>query len=100
MGALSRLATLVLVFAAILGNGVIRSDGLVCGIEEEGIISCRPAVTGSHPTPPSRLCCSTVAHADVKCICKYKESLPAFGVDIKLVLALPRKCKLSMKIRC
>ncbi|KAL5728054.1 hypothetical protein ACHQM5_001178 [Ranunculus cassubicifolius] len=95
-----RIAILILVLATILGNEVMKSDGLICGMEEEGMLSCRPSVSGRRPTPPSRLCCSTVAVANAKCACKYKDALRALGIDPKLVLALPRKCKLPIKIRC
>ncbi|KAL5726963.1 hypothetical protein ACHQM5_000204 [Ranunculus cassubicifolius] len=100
MMSIRKVAILMLVLTTILGNEVIGSDGLICGMEEEGVLSCRPSVSGRHPTPPSRLCCATVAFVNVKCICLYKDALPAIGADPKLVMALPQKCKLPIRIRC
>lgn len=68
----------------------------ICNIPLSGLMACRPSVTPPRPTPPTADCCRALSHANMQCLCSYKNSsfLPSFGVDPKLALQLPAKCKL------
>lgn len=63
-------------------------------------MACKSAVS----TPPNPLeCCSGVKHADMHCLCSYKNSnlLPSLGIDPKLAMQLPQKCKFfPHPVRC
>ncbi|MBN8147947.1 hypothetical protein J0J24_24745, partial [Vibrio vulnificus] len=53
----------------------------ICKIPVSGLMACRPAVTSPNPTPPTTTCCSALSHADIPCLCSYKNSnlLPSLG---------------------
>ncbi|KAF7124545.1 hypothetical protein RHSIM_Rhsim12G0036500 [Rhododendron simsii] len=74
----------------------------ICKVTVDGLMSCRSAVTPPKPTPPSAACCKVIKKADLKCLCSYKNSslLPSLGIDPKLALQLPSKCKISNAPKC
>lgn len=74
----------------------------VCNMTMVGILACKPAATPPHPPAPSDACCSGLKHADIPCLCNYKNStvLPLLGVDPKLAVELPQKCKLPRPQNC
>ncbi|KAK8648628.1 hypothetical protein V6N13_129377 [Hibiscus sabdariffa] len=82
------LATLLLVAA------VEATDGpIVCNIALNRLQDCRPAVTGKHPPPPTKECCSLINRANLTCLCEFKSALPALKIEPSRAFALPRKCK-------
>ncbi|GMJ10379.1 hypothetical protein like AT5G55410 [Hibiscus trionum] len=81
-------ATLLLVAAVEANDGPI-----VCNIALNELEQCRPAVTGKHPPPPTKECCSLIKHADLTCLCEFKDALPALKIEPSRAFALPRKCK-------
>ncbi|KAL5702949.1 hypothetical protein ACHQM5_028104 [Ranunculus cassubicifolius] len=100
MEALRKVTILFFMLAIVFGNEVIGSNGLICGMQEEGLMSCKPSVSGPKPSPPSKECCSTLSVADFDCMCKFKDAMPSLGIDPKLAFRLPKKCKLNKKFKC
>ena len=47
MKAFRNVSILFFVLALVLGNEVIGSSGLICGMSEVGLMSCQPSVTVS-----------------------------------------------------
>ncbi|CAK9142604.1 unnamed protein product [Ilex paraguariensis] len=99
MNSYQKVAVLALLLVAIAGNGVflqLSHAQNICNISSEGLMACKPSVTPPNPTPPSATCCSALSHADMSCLCSYKNSslLPSLGIDRKLAMQLPDKCKL------
>ncbi|KAH1037860.1 hypothetical protein AAZX31_20G233300 [Glycine max] len=74
----------------------------ICNVSLPDLMTCKPAVTPPNPTPPSQQCCSVLSHADLPCLCSYKNSplLPSLGIDPKLALQLPAKCNLPHPPNC
>ncbi|KAJ8553247.1 hypothetical protein K7X08_023925 [Anisodus acutangulus] len=74
----------------------------ICNVSGEGLMSCKPSVTLPNPSAPTAQCCSALSHADMGCLCAYKNSqwLPSLGIDPKLAIQLPEKCKLPNPPRC
>ncbi|XP_009339897.2 putative lipid-transfer protein DIR1 [Pyrus x bretschneideri] len=97
------LAAVVLV--AIAGNGgfvhVVNAQN-ICNVSVSDLMSCRPAVTSPNPAPPTKACCAALSHANLSCLCSYKNSsvLPSLGIDPNLALQLPAKCKLPHPANC
>ncbi|XP_073012962.1 putative lipid-transfer protein DIR1 [Typha latifolia] len=104
MGVL-RPAVVVLILVAIMGDHAVtvsKADEVICNMTQQGIDACKPSVSGSDPTPPSKKCCSALAAADLPCLCSYRNSylLPAYGIDPDLALQLPAKCHLALPAEC
>ncbi|KAH7833009.1 hypothetical protein Vadar_002338 [Vaccinium darrowii] len=74
----------------------------ICKVTVQGLMACRGAVTPPNPAPPTSACCSVLKNADLKCLCSYKNStlLPSLGIDPKLALQLPSKCKIPNAPTC
>ncbi|KAJ4850015.1 hypothetical protein Tsubulata_050314 [Turnera subulata] len=74
----------------------------ICKMPVDGLMSCKPAVTPPNPTAPSPGCCSALSHADMNCLCSYRNSklLPSLGIDPNLAMQLPGKCKLPHPANC
>ncbi|CAK9309876.1 unnamed protein product [Citrullus colocynthis] len=75
----------------------------VCGVDEDGLTTCKPWVTKPCPTElPPAACCDSLSKADFDCFCKYKHSmlLSSLGIDPDLALALPAKCSLPNTPSC
>lgn len=74
----------------------------LCNVTYSGLLDCKPAVTPPNPPPPTAECCDAASHADLKCFCQYKNSTlwAGYGVDPKLVLQIPEKCKLPHPAPC
>lgn len=92
------LVVVVVVAALISVNG----QSSTCNVSMSDLLTCKPAVTPPNPTPPSQQCCSVLSHADLPCLCSYKNSplLPSLGIDPKLALQLPAKCNLPHPPNC
>ncbi|CAK9140865.1 unnamed protein product [Ilex paraguariensis] len=97
---MGRKAVVLMVFllAAIGGSKALS----LCNITEEGLMACKPSVTGATPADPTSECCEALAGADLTCLCSYKNSLtlPALGIDPDLAMALPAKCNLTPPSNC
>lgn len=72
----------------------------ICSIESSKMNLCLPAVSGKSPTQPTEQCCAVVSGAKLSCLCSYKNLLPAFGINPKYALALPKKCGLETPPEC
>ncbi|KAG9137332.1 hypothetical protein Leryth_026635 [Lithospermum erythrorhizon] len=93
-----KVAILVLLLVAIASNEIKKSNAQsICNISAFGLMACRPAVTPPNPAPPSNTCCSALAHADISCLCSFRNSalLPTLGIDPRLALLLPVMCNLA-----
>ncbi|XP_030536545.1 putative lipid-transfer protein DIR1 [Rhodamnia argentea] len=79
-----------------------HAQQIVCNAPVSGLIACRPAVTLPNPPPPVAVCCDALRHADLKCLCQYKDSPLALQLHVspKLALELPKKCKLPHPAPC
>ncbi|CAA2964894.1 Hypothetical predicted protein [Olea europaea subsp. europaea] len=93
----------MLLFVAISSNVIeVLNAQTICNISGAGLMACKPAATPPTPPPPSSACCSALSHADLRCLCSYKNSklLPSLGVDPNLAMQLPAKCKLPHPAKC
>ncbi|KAK9280724.1 hypothetical protein L1049_003612 [Liquidambar formosana] len=94
-----KIVILVVVMVAMLQG----SRGLsLCGVNEDGLMACKPSVTKPDPVEPSPECCEAISGADLTCLCSYKNSvmLPALGIDPDLAMELPAKCNLTPPTEC
>lgn len=75
----------------------------ICNMSQEGFDACKPSVSSPNPLPPSLVCCTALANADLQCLCLFKNArmlLQAYGVDPTLALELPAKCNLAPNFHC
>ncbi|ESR56387.1 hypothetical protein CICLE_v10022967mg [Citrus x clementina] len=109
MGSLKKIIALVVKVIMVVGIGVGMSIGsshaqgtVICNMTGAGLMACKPSVTPPNPTRPTTACCTALSHADLECFCKYKNSklLPSLGIDPKLAMQLPDKCKLPHPANC
>ncbi|KAF7837090.1 putative lipid-transfer protein DIR1 [Senna tora] len=91
---------LVLV-VTVFGGSTINAQ-TICNVSISGLMACKPSVTLPNPILPSGDCCSALSHADLRCLCFYKNSklLPSLGIDPNLAMQLPVKCKLPHLPKC
>ncbi|KAK4778263.1 hypothetical protein SAY87_018450 [Trapa incisa] len=94
-----RLLIIFLLIAAIFGSSGAQT---ICNVPYAGLVACKAAATPPKPPPPTATCCRALSHANMGCLCSYKNSkaLPALGVDPNLAMQLPRKCRLPNPPRC
>ncbi|KAJ6674729.1 BIFUNCTIONAL INHIBITOR/LIPID-TRANSFER PROTEIN/SEED STORAGE 2S ALBUMIN SUPERFAMILY PROTEIN [Salix viminalis] len=92
---------LLLAVVAMAGD-VANAQSTICKMPIAGLMACKPAVTPPTPAAPTADCCSALSHADISCLCSYKNSnlLPSLGIDPKLAMQLPAKCKLPTPANC
>lgn len=103
MEASPRLVIVALLLVIGIANIVELSSGQsICKVPLNGLMACKPAVTAPNPAPPTTKCCSVLTHADLQCLCSYKNSqlLPSLGIDPNLAMQLPQKCKLPHPANC
>lgn len=95
-------AILLVAMASHIGVVQFSNAQIFCKVPVSGLMACKPAVTAPNPAPPSSNCCSVLSHADLNCLCSYKNSniLPSLGIDPNLALQLPQKCKLPHPAKC
>ncbi|GMI92964.1 DIR1-like [Hibiscus trionum] len=74
----------------------------ICNMPTSDLMACKPAVTPPNPPPPTSTCCSALSHANMRCLCSYKNSklLPNLGIDPNLAMKLPSLCKLPHPAKC
>ncbi|CAN0891927.1 Putative lipid-transfer protein DIR1 [Linum grandiflorum] len=87
----------LLVMAA---DGSSRTPTTDCRVHPSELTICRPAVTGADPPQPTSECCKVVKNSNLACLCRFKDLLPAFGIDPPHALALPKKCGLQTPPEC
>ncbi|KAJ4956997.1 hypothetical protein NE237_013780 [Protea cynaroides] len=104
MEAFRKLMVVVLVMAVVLGKEVMvsKAQTTLCNLTGAELSTCKPFVTPGTTAEPSDLCCAALSHANLKCLCSFKNSnwLSSFGIDPNLALQLPAKCKLSQVLQC
>ncbi|KAF3457388.1 hypothetical protein FNV43_RR02045 [Rhamnella rubrinervis] len=95
-------AILLVAMASHIGVVQVSNAQTICKVSVSGLMACKAAVTAPNPSPPSSNCCSVLSHADLNCLCSYKNSnlLPSLGIDPKLAMQLPQKCKLPHPANC
>ncbi|KAI5665422.1 hypothetical protein M9H77_15275 [Catharanthus roseus] len=73
-----------------------------CNMSGQELMACKPSVTPPNPPKPSAECCSGLKHADMQCLCSYKNSnlLSSFGIDPNLAMKLPQMCKFPHPVPC
>ncbi|XWS09728.1 hypothetical protein CRYUN_Cryun39dG0014200 [Craigia yunnanensis] len=82
----------ILLIALVEGSNEL----VICNIPLTKLDLCRPAVTGKYPPAPTKPCCSLIKHANLTCLCNFKDALPAFNIDPARAFALPKKCKSNL----
>lgn len=103
---MEKAVALFLVLSVLLSSGELAAAAAAeshCKMTEQGMIACLPSMSaGKTPARPSPKCCAALAKADLPCLCKYKDSpaLPQLGINPKLAVQLPVKCKLSWHPAC
>ncbi|MBA0840913.1 hypothetical protein Goarm_003450, partial [Gossypium armourianum] len=86
-----------LILAMVMVMAIATTDAQsICNMPASGLMACKPAVTPPNPPPPTSTCCSALSHANMRCLCSYKNSklLPSLGIDPNLAMKLPSLCKL------
>ncbi|XP_010482097.1 PREDICTED: putative lipid-transfer protein DIR1 [Camelina sativa] len=94
---------IIVMMVMIMAMLVDRSVAIdLCGMTQDELNECKPAVTKGNPTSPSQLCCTALQHADFACLCGYKNSpwLGSFGVDPELASGLPKECGIPNAPTC
>ncbi|KAM3377050.1 putative lipid-transfer protein DIR1 [Capsicum galapagoense] len=88
-------ATLLMVSA--IGIEMAPANNSFCGLTINDLMTCKPAVSGAKPLPPSDKCCAALSKADLPCLCTYKNSpmLSSFKINPTLAMDLPSKCELD-----
>ena len=90
------------VVAVLLLLAVANDAQTICNLKVSDLMECKPAVTPPNPPPPTSSCCAALSHADMRCLCSYKNSklLPSLGIDPNLAMKLPTTCKLPHPAKC
>ncbi|KAK9932749.1 hypothetical protein M0R45_019973 [Rubus argutus] len=93
---------LVLLVVLVLVAVEVSNAQTICNVSVNNLMTCKPAVTKPNPARPTKTCCSVLSHADLGCLCSYKNSnlLPSLGIDPNLAMQLPAKCKLPHPANC
>lgn len=102
MEAYTKFVILVSIFIAALSLAPLTANGLysqsICGVNAEGLKSCKPAVRAWNPLLPSTECCAALSNADMQCMCAFKTAL---GMDPNLASHLPVKyCNIFQSLYC
>ncbi|GAB2213509.1 hypothetical protein Droror1_Dr00017816 [Drosera rotundifolia] len=94
----------ILIFALVTFTTVtLQCNGFsFCDMTEDGLMSCKPAVTEPNPWDPTADCCQALSGANLTCLCSYKSSplLPSIGIDPNLTAGLPAKCNIPAPANC
>ncbi|XP_040999657.1 putative lipid-transfer protein DIR1 [Juglans microcarpa x Juglans regia] len=96
------IVTVLFVAFSSIGRLQVCNAQSLCNVPYSGLMECKPSVTPPNPTAPSASCCSALSHADLRCLCSYRNSnlLPSLGIDPNLAMQLPGKCKLPNAAHC
>ncbi|KAI3441325.1 AAI domain-containing protein [Psidium guajava] len=96
------LVALVLL-AAVASHPAAAGGSAMCGMSKEGFEACKPSVSISNPTEPTRGCCSALADADLNCLCFFKYArtlMQTYQINPDLATQLPVKCNLAPSFHC
>ncbi|CAN4112333.1 unnamed protein product [Withania somnifera] len=87
----------ILLIMAVAGTEMATAENSLCGLSINDLMTCKPAVSGPKPLPPSDKCCVALRKADLPCLCTFKNSpmLSTFNINSTLAMDLPSKCKLD-----
>ncbi|KAF9606067.1 hypothetical protein IFM89_023090 [Coptis chinensis] len=94
---------MLVVLFGVSGNKITSSKALIlCNLNQDDLITCKPAVTKPNPVDPTSDCCTALTKANLTCLCSYKNSmvLPLYGIDPDLAMKLPEKCSLTPPTTC
>ncbi|XP_060169310.1 putative lipid-transfer protein DIR1 [Lycium barbarum] len=85
-----------LLMVAAIGVEMATAEDM-CGLSISDLMTCKPAVSGPKPLPPSANCCAALSKADLPCLCTFKNSpmLSIYKINPTLAMELPSKCKLD-----
>ncbi|XP_020249353.1 putative lipid-transfer protein DIR1 [Asparagus officinalis] len=75
----------------------------LCNMNQTGLDACKPCITGPKPTEkPTDVCCEALSHADLNCLCSYKNSgwLTFLRIDPERAMQLPAKCNMTPPAKC
>ncbi|KAK3412498.1 putative lipid-transfer protein DIR1 [Eucalyptus grandis] len=104
MESCTKLVVVALVLlAAVASHPVAAGNSSMCGMSKEGFEACKPSVSGSNPTEPTRGCCSALTNADLNCLCFFKYArtlLQTYQINPDLAAQLPVKCNLVPSFHC
>jgi hypothetical protein len=67
-----------------------------CENIEVTLASCQSAVSGAHPPPPTKECCSTLKELSVGCLCKALSQDVLKNVNKQAAYMLPSECQVSI----
>lgn len=94
----------VLVVATTMGMMDLVSGAQgICNMTTDELMACKPCISTVKPVEkPADACCTALAHADLPCLCAYKNSgvLPYLGIDPNLAMKLPAKCSVAAPEQC
>ncbi|MCD7450130.1 hypothetical protein HAX54_003696 [Datura stramonium] len=90
-------AVLLMVAAIGMQMATAGDNNPLCGLSINDLMTCKSAVSGPKPLPPSDKCCAVLRKADLPCLCTFKNSpmLSTFKINSTLAMELPSKCKLD-----
>ncbi|TYH21078.1 hypothetical protein ES288_A04G014300v1 [Gossypium darwinii] len=57
----------------------------ICNILLSTLNLCGQVVTGRYPPPPTKQCCVLIKHADLNCLCNFKDARPAFNIIVTMI---------------
>lgn len=103
MGARVVIVVVYLVVVMMMGEGAKGDEVIICGMSKDGLDSCRPAVTGLNPSPPSKPCCLALSNANLPCLCSFKNSKllgDKLGINFARAMELPALCNIDKSFHC
>ncbi|RDY14376.1 putative lipid-transfer protein DIR1, partial [Mucuna pruriens] len=100
MMSLKERVVVVALAMVVIGSGINALN--ICNVPVGDLMTCKPAATAPNPPAPTAECCSAISHADLPCLCGYKNSpiLPSIGIDPDLAVQLPAKCNIPNPPQC
>ncbi|KAG1330849.1 Type 6 nonspecific lipid transfer protein LTP602 [Cocos nucifera] len=93
----------VLVVATTMEMGLASGAQGICNMTKDELMACKPCISSVNPVDkPADACCTALAHADLPCLCAYKNSgmLPYLGINASLAMQLPAKCSVPAPAQC
>uniref|UniRef100_A0A1D1XYQ7 Putative lipid-transfer protein DIR1 n=1 Tax=Anthurium amnicola TaxID=1678845 RepID=A0A1D1XYQ7_9ARAE len=99
-------AMVLLLVAVFMADQLSRvaAQEILCKMDQDGLVACKPAVTKANPVDPSAACCAALRKADLSCLCSYPKTNPTvvklMGIDPDLAKQLPAKCNITPPANC
>ncbi|XP_008792988.1 putative lipid-transfer protein DIR1 [Phoenix dactylifera] len=94
---------IVLVVATTMEMSLASGAQGFCNMTRDELMACKPSISTAKPVEkPADACCTALSHADLPCLCAYKNSgmLPYLGIDPNLAMQLPAKCSVPAPAQC